>query len=190
MRRGELQQVDTPQRLYDEPANMFVATFIGSPAMNLLQAEVVAEGNRIGLSLEGRRLELAATDPNRAGALKGYAGRTIGVGLRPEALSLGRDENGIAGIARFTEALGPEQLLYVDVAARPVVSEEVLEGSVVELDNEAIAAELRAGEAEGTASVVARIPPSASIEPGASVTLAVDVAVLHFFDLDTGNAIR
>ncbi|HEY4349061.1 MAG TPA: sn-glycerol-3-phosphate ABC transporter ATP-binding protein UgpC [Gaiellaceae bacterium] len=189
MRRGELQQVDTPQRVYDKPANTFVAAFIGSPAMNLLQAQVVADGDGIALVLAGQRLGLGAADVNRVPALRGYAGRTIALGLRPEVISVDRTETGLVGVARFTESLGPEQLLYLDVSARPVVSEEVIEGSVIESADEAIAAELRGGEAEGTASVVARIPPSIAIEPGERVTLSVDVTGLHFFDFETGAAL-
>jgi multiple sugar transport system ATP-binding protein len=191
MRRGELQQVETPQRLYDAPANMFVATFIGSPAMNLLQARVRDEGGTLSLEVGGQTLSLPEDLAGRASPLRPYIGQTIALGLRPESLSIvDRERADIGGVARFAEALGPEQLLYIDIAAHPVVHDEVLEGSVVEADEEGVAADLRAGEAEGTASIVARVPPATKITADQPTHLAVDRAGMHLFDLESGNALR
>jgi len=88
------------------------------------------------------------------------------------------------------EALGPEQLVHVDVRARPVVNDEVLEGSVVEADDEEIVADLRAGSEDGTASLVARVPPATPVETGGAIAFDVALGGLQFFELDTGNAIR
>src|SRR5207237_3749453 len=82
MRDGDLQQVDTPQRLYDFPANLFVASFVGSPPMNLFEATLERDGSR--LVFGEAALDLPTDITSERPALAGYAGRRIAVGLRPE----------------------------------------------------------------------------------------------------------
>src|SRR4051794_13866736 len=118
LRRGVLQQFDAPQKLYERPANLFVASFIGSPAMNVLEGRIDRAGDalvcRIGTTVLPIRRDADAERP----ALAGYVGKAVAVGIRPEALSdRGSARNGgegthLRGVVRAVEALGPEQLAY------------------------------------------------------------------------------
>ena len=175
MRKGLLQQFDAPQRLYEAPANLFVASFIGSPAMNMLEGTIEAEGCRVGTALL----------PAPAGLT---VGKNVAVGIRPEALALpgGDDRPRLRGRVATVEALGPEQLAHVEVEARPVLAEEVLEG-LVDADDAKELAEL---VDENRATVVARLDASAAVRPDDQIELAVDVRRLHFFDLETGETCR
>ncbi|HKU59364.1 MAG TPA: TOBE domain-containing protein, partial [Gaiellaceae bacterium] len=165
MRRGVLQQFDAPQRLYEAPANLFVASFIGSPAMNVLEGT-------LGLPLP------AGVD----------ASKRLAVGIRPEALSLATNGDGprVKGVVRTVEALGPEQLAHVEIAAKPVLVEDVLEG-LVDAEHSDELAEIMT---DGRATVIARLDASAHVRPDDAVELAVDTRKLHFFDLETGAACR
>jgi multiple sugar transport system ATP-binding protein len=185
MRRGLLQQFEAPQRLYDAPANLFVASFIGSPAMNVLEGTLEREGDRVvcrvgsaTLRVDGRP-ELAAS-----------VGKTIAVGIRPEALDEpGRWPDGgtLHGKVQSVEALGPEQLAYVEIEARPVLVDDVLEGLV---DHEEAGDLADLIDADGRATIVARLDASARLRPDDPIELAVDLRRLHFFDLETGEACR
>jgi multiple sugar transport system ATP-binding protein len=176
MRKGLLQQFDEPQRLYAKPANLFVASFIGSPAMNMLEGTVEEDGCHVG----------SAVLPLRGG-LESYAGKRIAVGIRPEALALpGADDRArIRGTVQTVEALGPEQLAHVEVEARPVIADEVLEGIVDTHDAKELAEIVNVDRA----TVVARLAASATVRPDDAIELAVDVNNLHFFDLESGEAI-
>ena len=137
MRRGELQQFGSPQELYDHPVNLFVASFLGSPSMNLLKARdrraaTAGSSARIG----DREFDLPEQLVQRAPALRGYEGREVALGFRPEHI---RPQNGaprpqLRGSVLVVESLGSELLAHVEVAAEQVLSEEVLEGSTVEQD--------------------------------------------------------
>src|ERR671934_1005433 len=132
LRRGVLQQLDQPQRLYERPGNLFVASFIGSPAMNMLEAAVEKNGDGVALRVGPATLQLPRETLSDRPALAGYAGRTVAVGIRPEALDESSSRNGdggsLRGIVRAVEALGPEQLAHVEVEAKPVLAEDVVEG--------------------------------------------------------------
>jgi len=164
MRKGLLQQFDAPQKLYEKPANLFVASFIGSPAMNVLEGTL---GLPVppGIESEGRR---------------------VAVGIRPEALSIAGDGPRLRGVVQTVEALGPEQLAHVEIEARPVLADDVLEGLVDAAEAKELA-ELKSGEQR--AVVIARLAASAAVRPDDAIELAVDVDHLHFFDLETGEAI-
>jgi multiple sugar transport system ATP-binding protein len=195
MRRGLLQQFEAPQDLYERPANLFVASFIGSPAMNVLEGSLEREGDalvcRIGSAALALPPEVLAARPGLAAGV----GRPIAVGIRPEALrepgrNDGSDGGRLSGRVQTVEALGPEQLVHVEVDATPVLVEDVLEGLV---DGEAAGdfAEIRA-DTDGSgprATVVARLEASARVRPDEPVELAVDLRHLHFFDLDSTEAI-
>src|SRR3954451_22930545 len=133
MRKGKLQQVDAPQRLYDAPDNLFVAGFIGSPSMNLVQARLERRNRSLECALGEQRLGLAADATARRPALEGYVGSTIGIGIRPEHLqdaALSADaptDRRLRGTVVTTEALGSELLAHVEVEAEPVLTDEVLE---------------------------------------------------------------
>jgi multiple sugar transport system ATP-binding protein len=172
MRRGELQQVDAPQRLYEAPANLFVASFIGSPAMNLLEATVSGTMVRIG------ELDLALDAPH----LRAYEGRRIAAGIRPEHLKVGG--GGLRGTVLLAEALGSELLVHVDVPATAVTTHDVVEAAIEDEDSAAFL------QREGSrATVVARLDPSAVARPGEAIELVPEKSRLHFFDLETARRI-
>jgi multiple sugar transport system ATP-binding protein len=195
MRKGQLQQMEAPQRLYDEPANLFVATFIGSPAMNVLEGTVSASSDgRLSVSLGDDHLNIPDTAIGTHPALQGYVGRKVAVGIRPEQLSEvgGRREVGstLHGAVTVVEALGSELLVHVGVSAAPVLVDEVVEASTVEAADASLVANLMSGGNGGHATVVGRLQPSAAVRVGDPLALAVNVDKLHFFDLETGFAIR
>jgi multiple sugar transport system ATP-binding protein len=169
LNNGVIQQLGTPSELYNQPANLFVAGFIGSPAMNLFSARLLrgADGAQvvIGDGAESRTLRLAGTP---ADAISGQAtsdGRPVVAGIRPEDLRLASEggENTLTGTAEVVEHLGNEQVVYL--RAPGMVA---LKGT-------------------DAASVTARIGASADLRPGAQVTLQPDLAHLHVFDPTTGQ---
>ena len=195
MRRGVLQQLDQPQRLYERPGNLFVASFIGSPAMNMLEAAVEKDGDGVALRVGPATLQLPRETLTDRPALAGYTGKTIALGIRPEALDESSARNGdggrLRGIVRTVEALGPEQLAHIEVEAKPVLAEEVVEGLAETREEAQELVEVRSGETEGDhALLVARLDASASVRPDDVVDLTVDLRKLHFFDLDSGETIR
>jgi ABC-type sugar transport system ATPase subunit len=182
--------VREPQRLYDRPANLFVASFIGSPAMNLVEAQVRVQNGSATLQLGENELRLTEATLAKRSGLRGYDGRTIAVGIRPENVDEGPREGAtLHGRTILTEALGSELLAHVEIAASPVVREEVVEGSVVEAEEQEIAADLLAGSDERRTTIVGRLDPGAAVRPGENVQLSVATEKLHYFDLETGLAI-
>jgi multiple sugar transport system ATP-binding protein len=194
MRKGLLQQFDLPQRLYERPANLFVASFIGSPAMNVLEGSLELDGERVVCRVGSAMLPVPPEVLGEHPALNGYVGKVIAVGIRPEALDEPGHRNGADGVrirgrVQAVEALGPEQLVHVDVEAKPVLIEDVLEG-LVDIDEARELAEIRTDGDGARSVVVARLDASATMRPDDAVELAVDVRRLHFFDLDSREAIR
>ena len=193
LRKGELQQVDPPQVLYDRPVNLFVASFIGSPEMNLVQAtpERVDGGLacRIGDQLVVLPPEVVQARP----AIERYVGRTIALGVRPEHLQDaalapdGRPERRLRGRVVTTELLGSELLAHVDVQGAPVVTQEVLEVAV-DVD-QARAEDLRAEAGERRTVFVGRFDVDSKVEAGEVIEMVATTEKLHFFDLDTELAI-
>jgi multiple sugar transport system ATP-binding protein len=184
IRGGVLQQTGEPQSVFDRPVNLFVASFIGSPPMNLVEATVDAGVARVGEQELPIPDELLASRPG----LARYEGRTIGLGVRPEHL---RDPDGqrptLRGIVRATEALGSELLVHLEVAAEPVLTEEVRE---VAGDVDAAALQRLESEAmERRTVVIARLETQQRPPPDQPLEVGVDTRRLHFFDLDTGLAI-
>lgn len=192
LRSGLLQQYGTPRELYDRPANVFVATFIGSPAMNLYEGGVAAAGaagTTPTVVLGSQQLTLPAPVAARVAA---YQGRKIIVGVRPEDLAVsGGPGAGGALVAevRLVEVLGSEQHVYFSVDATPA-GDAGSEGAAAATDE----SDILAGSAPNG---VARVDPrsaaaasaSASVRAGGRVTFTVDPARLHFFDPDSGDAI-
>jgi multiple sugar transport system ATP-binding protein len=193
LRQGELQQTDVPQKVYDEPANLFVASFVGSPAMNLLEAEIVERDGTLVCAVGDQELvlddEIEASRP----ALRKYAGRSVAIGIRPEQLGDPAGSNGgavqrLRGTVLLTEALGPEILAHVEIAARPVLREEVLEGAVA-LDAAAVAG-LETEARQRRTTIVGRFDSRSRLRIDETIELAVNVSGIHFFDLQTGEAVR
>ena len=185
MRKGELQQVDVPQRLYDQPRNLFVASFIGSPSMNLVQAELGDDGV---LGIGGRRFPLPA---GRAfGRLQHYRGKLLALGIRPERVTAGGSAEGatLRGRVVTMEALGFEVLAHVEIDATPVVTSETIE---VALDIDAAALlGLQVEQVRQRTLIVARLPTDTGVRLGDDLDLSLDLGHAHFFDLETGLAIE
>jgi len=186
LRHGLLQQVDRPQVLYDRPANLFVASFIGSPAMNVVEAEVADGVVRFGPhSLRIDDSVLAARP-----ALRGYEGRRVALGIRPEDLedaSIATNapaDRRLSVVVEIKEDMGSEVFLHFAADAPPVRSEEVAEV----VGAEALEAADAQTHHHGTAWV-ARVDRGTGAREGERIELAVDTRRLHFFDLETGDSI-
>jgi multiple sugar transport system ATP-binding protein len=189
MRKGKLQQVEDPQALFDTPVNLFVASFIGSPQMNLLQATVERDGERLALALGDQRVALPDEVTSARPALSSYAGRDVAVGIRPEYTAAPSDGDAVrlAGSLLLSEPLGAESLVHVELPVAPVNTEEVLE--VARDADPAFARDLRAAAAEARSTFLARFTGSYRGQPGERVEVAVDARKLYFFDLEHGAAI-
>ncbi len=197
MRGGLLQQVDLPQVLYERPRNLFVAEFIGSPAMNLVLAELARdEDGPPSVSFGAHRLRLAPATVEQRPALAAYEGRQVVVGIRPEDLEdaavLGGAHDGrtMSVVCDIREDMGSEVYAHFNVKATPVSSKEVVEALVVDApeDQETrIAAERARG---GGVSFVGRLERTTQARERAPLELVVDVTRLHFFDPETGLGIH
>ena len=195
MRKGELQQMGEPQKLYDSPTNLFVASFIGSPAMNIFEAKVERRGAGLAVGFGDQELPVPDDVARRRPALAGYAGRTLAVGIRPEHLedaAVARNGGAkLRGRVLVTEALGSEILAHVELAAKPVVTDEVVEGAVVLEEERPVAADLMGDHGNGNKTTfVGRFDPASRVKPDSDVELVVDTEKLQFFDLETGYAIH
>jgi multiple sugar transport system ATP-binding protein len=190
MRKGELQQVGSPQELYDTPLNLFVGGFIGSPAMNMLAVNIAEQNG--GLVAEGGDQRLVLSDEKVAGhpALKDYVGRTVVLGIRPEDLedaALAKDtpsEQRLKGKVLLTEALGSEVMAHFTVDIPPAETAESRE-----LAEDVGVESLPQDDDPGTAEVVGRFGARTRIKAGDDVEVAVDTRGLHFFDPQTGLGI-
>jgi multiple sugar transport system ATP-binding protein len=194
MRKGELQQMAEPQKLYDSPKNLFVASFIGSPAMNLVEAVVERRADGLAVKLGDQELQVPAELARRRPALAGYAGRRLALGIRPEHLedaSVARNGGPrLRGRVLVTEALGSEILAHVEMNAPPVVTDDVLEGVVDDEDEAELAADLL-GQSDGRRmTFIGRLDAASSVRPDSDIELVVDTQKLQFFDLETGYAIH
>ena len=186
LRDGVLQQVDRPQELYERPANLFVAGFIGSPAMNLVRAELV--GNDGILAARFGRHELALGDEVVASRprLRTYLGRRVILGVRPEDIAEGAGARGstISVSVDIREDMGAEVYLHFGIDAPPVQLEALKE---IAGEEAAEAAEIQAHEHGVT--WIARVARGALAREGERAELTVNTALLHFFELETGAAI-
>jgi multiple sugar transport system ATP-binding protein len=195
MRKGELQQLAEPQQLYDTPKNLFVASFIGSPAMNIVEATVERrDGGGLAVRIGDQELPIPHEVASRRPALAGYVGRKLAAGIRPEHIedaAIARNGSArLRGTVLLTEALGSEVLAHVEMRVKPVVSEEVVEGAVYEAEEAEIVTDLMSEDESGRTTFVGRLDPASRAKPTDEIELAVDTAKLQFFDLETGFAIR
>jgi multiple sugar transport system ATP-binding protein len=178
---GVLQQVDAPQALYDRPANLFVAGFIGSPAMNLVEADLTRDGDRVAASFGGHRLTLAPELVAARPGLAAYEGGRVILGIRPEDM----DDASMASDAPadrrlridvdLIEALGSELLVHFDAGARVIVTDD---------DRE-----LADGPDATLTSFVARLDPRSGARQREPLELAVDTSRVHLFDPTSAAAI-
>ncbi|MGZ8698201.1 MAG: ABC transporter ATP-binding protein, partial [Gaiellaceae bacterium] len=195
MRKGELQQMAEPQKLYDSPKNLFVASFIGSPAMNIVEATVARRDGGIVVRLGDQELPVPEDVVRRRPALAGYADRTLALGIRPENLedaSVARNGGArLRGRVLLTEALGSEILAHVQIDAAPVVTDDVVEGAVVDQAEQVVAADLLGESSDRRRTTfVGRLDAASTVKPDTNIELVVDTGKLQFFDLDTGHAIH
>ncbi|MFC3996345.1 ABC transporter ATP-binding protein [Nocardiopsis sediminis] len=188
MKKGVLQQVAPPQELYDRPVNLFVAGFIGSPAMNLLQGRLEADGAGARLTLGDQHLAVPADLFEERPPLRDYLGRDVAVGIRPEDMDdadLGTAADGavLTSTTELVEALGSELLVHFTLGAAPVVTEDTKElardaGTDTDLDS-----------GRRSSGVIARLSPRSRTAIGAQIRVRVDTGRLYFFDPVTGAGI-
>ncbi|MGA3354272.1 MAG: sn-glycerol-3-phosphate ABC transporter ATP-binding protein UgpC [Acidimicrobiales bacterium] len=183
---GVLQQCDSPQVLYDNPKNLFVAGFMGSPAMNLFEATVTDGASSVLVGSQS--IILPAGVLTARPALRAYSGRAIVVGIRPEDLPILRTEEAATrtdlaifeGNVELVEALGSEQLVHFTADAHKI---EV--GGTKDVDAEGLSEGTLAKAGEG----VARVDARAQLSTGGRVQFSLDPGRIHFFDAVTGQAI-
>jgi multiple sugar transport system ATP-binding protein len=192
MRSGLLQQCDRPQTLYDDPDNLFVATFIGSPSMNLYEGMISPDADAV--SLGGQTLTIPISVRRARPALGGFRDRTVIVGIRPDHLDdAALVERPLPGTVleaevRLVEALGSELMIHFHLEAARIASDEVAAAGADEHER----SDLEAGEAGLgiRATGTARIDSRSGISSGDAARFAVDTERLYFFDPDIGTAIR
>ena len=179
LKDGYLQQVDTPQNLYDMPANVFVAAFIGSPSMNLFEAQLALNGDGGSVKLAGQSLALPPEALVARPALRNYDGKKLVIGIRPEdfedvALASNVREGAVLkSQVHLIEALGSELMVHFQVDAETVDSG----------DPDAVE------EAGVSANTVGRFHPRSRVKIGETIEIAVSTENMHFFDCDTNLAI-
>jgi multiple sugar transport system ATP-binding protein len=192
MRKGELQQVDDPQTLYDRPLNLFVGGFIGSPAMNMLEATIAASNGGLAAQIGNQKLSLGPETLENHPGLKEYVGKTVVLGIRPEDLEDAELESGappdrqLRGRLELKEALGSEIMAHFAIKGAHAETDETRE---LAKDAGAEGAEQPIGVTEGEAVIVGRFGARSRIKQGDEVSAVVDTRALHFFDPQSGIGI-
>jgi multiple sugar transport system ATP-binding protein len=183
MRDGELQQVDTPQRLYDAPANLFVASFVGSPPMNIFEAAVRNDNGRLLCKVGDSEFELPPDLLASRPSLAEYAGRRVAVGIRPEDVreATGWDGARLHGRILLVESLGSEQLVHIEIAAAPLGRSDLVDTAA-----QPPGPSLGVDELEQAVTLLGRFDRHLLLTPGEAVDVAIDPHLLHFFDLESG----
>jgi multiple sugar transport system ATP-binding protein len=186
MRDGVLQQVDTPQHLYDAPMNLFVASFVGSPPMNLFEATIVQENGRIFCRVGQVELELPPDVVAQRPALPEYEGRSVAIGIRPEDVreAAGWDGARLRGRILLVESLGSEQLVHIEIAATPLERSDLVDTAA-----QPPGPSLGVDHLERAVTLLGRFDRHLLLAPDEAVEVAIDPRLLHFFDLETGVAV-
>jgi multiple sugar transport system ATP-binding protein len=191
IRKGELQQVASPQELYDNPVNLFVGGFIGSPAMNLVEATLERANGGLAAKTGDQTIALADEVLQKRPALKAYEGRQVVLGIRPEdledaAIETQAPENQrVRGRVDLREALGSEIMVHFTIEAPPAVTDDVRELARDVGDESAVEAKAHASHT----TVVGRFSPRTEVRQGDVIEVAVDTRSLHFFDPESGMGI-
>jgi multiple sugar transport system ATP-binding protein len=191
IKKGLLQQVDAPQVLYDRPRNLFVAGFIGSPAMNMVEADLTREDGSLFVTFGGSKLPVDDGAASQRPALRAFEGGRVILGIRPENMEDASIVSDASSDRRLTvqvtlrEALGSEILIHFPVDAPPVMTDDTRElfrdtGALDDLEGRAEA---------GASTFVARLDPRSGVAEREGLELYVDTARLHFFDPRTGAGI-
>jgi multiple sugar transport system ATP-binding protein len=189
MNAGHLQQVDTPQVLYDHPVNEFVASFIGSPSINLVESQLAKSNGHLEVTLGEHKLTVDDQLARNRSGLEAYVGKKVILGIRPEDFEDASIESGappdrrIKVTADLTEPLGSEVLVHFSSEATGVTSS----AAAADMGEDA---EVRIGEDEDVSTrLVARVSPKSRIAVGQDVELVVDTTRLYFFAPETRAAI-
>ncbi len=191
MRNGFLQQIAVPKTLYERPRNLFVAEFIGSPAMNLAVADVERSDGDVWVSFGPHRLRLEPETLERHHGLAAYDGGKVVLGIRPEdmedaaILRETHPDRVISVVCDIREDMGSEVYVHFNVPADPVSTREVIEA--FEDEEARMAAERARG---GGVVFIARLERTTDARERQPLALAVDVTRLHFFDPETGIGIH
>jgi multiple sugar transport system ATP-binding protein len=188
LRDGRLQQADTPQALFDAPANLFVAGFIGSPAMNFVTADLVRDDGP-AVTFAGYRIPVPASLISGNSGLEDYFGRKVIVGIRPSDFEDGSFADAawprIGITTGVTEGLGTEIHVIFTIDAPPVEHASIDSAAGGHDEEDETVAALVGGKSLWTARVSSR----SAVRPGAPLDLAVDTSRLHFFDPASGESI-
>ena len=188
MKRGVLQQVDTPQNLYDSPANVFVAGFIGSPSMNLFAAQLSEAEGGPQLRFGSHAIDLPSQTLSERPELRDFLGREIIVGVRPEDLedaSMAGEDGHMAVLDSSTaliEALGSELIVHFTLDAAPY--------SIMDAEFEGDDARVSVAAASGLHRYVGRFNPRSGVRVGEPLQVALNLDRLHFFDHASGVALQ
>jgi multiple sugar transport system ATP-binding protein len=186
MSAGVLQQVDTPQRLFDHPANLFVAGFIGTPPMNLIESGVTVEGDAVTLAIGPQTIPVSPEGLKRYPGLRRTNGERVVVGLRPADIHLASERPDLPSVTahlELVEALGTESIAYFRIDAM-AISAEVSEDDVERMDAEGVTAT--------RPNLVVAVPAQSAfgLRVDTDVELAVDTSKLHAFDAESGEPLR
>jgi len=188
LRDGQLQQVDTPQYLFESPVNLFVAGFIGSPAMNFVTAELVRDGGP-AVTFAGYKLAVPPAVMEAKHGLADYFGKKVILGIRPsdfEDADLGDNQWGTMRVTTgITEELGTEIHVIFTIDAPPVEHASLTKAADTDDDAEEAASALVGGKSLWMARVSAR----SQAKPGQTIELGVDTRNLQFFDPASGLSI-
>ena len=186
MNHGRLQQVDSPQRLYDHPANLFVAGFIGTPPMNLIAGNIVSQNGSLAVAVGGQQIPLSDEAIRRFPEVRGRDGRSVVLGVRADDLhraDLRPELPTITAGLELIEALGSQSIAYFRVDALAVgVDEDLLEEQ--EADGEGVTA--------ARPNLVASLDPAEAhgLRTGEQMPVAVDTKQIHLFDAESGEPLR
>jgi multiple sugar transport system ATP-binding protein len=192
LKKGVLMQIDRPQYLYDHPDNLFVAGFIGSPAMNLGTASIAGTQGRPVVELgDGESLEVPDKALEAYPRLRERVGSEVAVGMRPEHFVRARATGGEGEQwggreVKLVEMLGSEMLVHFETRVPPVLSEDMKEA----MDDEDAYAEMERAAKEGGQRFVAKFDPADPPKVGEKIAVGFETDELHFFDKDTGEALR
>jgi multiple sugar transport system ATP-binding protein len=192
MRKGELQQVDDPQTLYDRPLNLFVGGFIGSPSMNMLDTVIESSNGGLAATIGDQKISLGQETLQNHPALKDFVGKQVIIGIRPEDLEDAALETGtppdrmLHGRLELREALGSEIMAHFAIKGTHAETDETRE---LAKDSGAEGTEQAIGVKEDEAVVVGRFGARSRIREGDEVAAVVDTRALHFFDPQSGIGI-
>jgi multiple sugar transport system ATP-binding protein len=188
IRKGRLQQVDNPRNLYDNPDNLFVAGFIGSPSMNFVYGQLEGSGDNLYVSFAGDRVKIDPTVVASHKSLADYAGKEVVIGIRPEAFELvaavpdADPEQTINIKVGLVEQLGSEAFVHFLKPSPPVITPDIREL----LADQGTDPTTLGNETKFTA----RVDPDHAPRNGEDAKLVIETGKLHFFDKETGEAIR